>query len=138
MGMRVQQRIGSCYERLAQFLGEFRRLLLLLACLSDDKRIAAICGDGGPVSRDLGTMIVSLLDKFTAFDGTTNREVDFRRALVGAGSAGGGDSGDIEVLMEARTFAKKEFGLDVSLIAHLLLSLATRWTLAATNEGDAG
>ena len=143
VGMREKQRISSCYERLAQFLGEFRRLLLLLACLSDDKKIAAICGDGGPVSHNLGTMIVFLMDKFTAFDGTTNQEVDFRRALVGTGvnggnpgSAGGGDSSNIEVLMEARTFAKKEFGLDVSLIAHLLMSLAARWTLAAMNEGD--
>ncbi|KAL9180251.1 hypothetical protein ACHAXT_008221 [Thalassiosira profunda] len=138
MNPRTAGRLNNSYGRLASFLGSMRRYLMMLSYLSQDEGIAALLGgacDVNTASSDLGIMIVGLLDKFTGLDGGAANEVDFRAALKHAtdGVLLGQTalSANAKELLEARAFAQMEFGLDASVIAHLLLALAARWTLAA-------
>eukprot|EP00581_Thalassiosira_minuscula_P007282 CAMPEP_0183709898 /NCGR_PEP_ID=MMETSP0737-20130205/5843_1 /TAXON_ID=385413 /ORGANISM="Thalassiosira miniscula, Strain CCMP1093" /LENGTH=1734 /DNA_ID=CAMNT_0025938115 /DNA_START=280 /DNA_END=5484 /DNA_ORIENTATION=- len=139
-GMKEKATLDSCYGRLPSFLGAMRRLLLVLCYLSQDERIAAILGDS-VASPDIGVMIVSLVDKFTASNGGIHPLVDFRAALKSVANTASGRTpehatGSVKELLFARAFAKAEFGFDVSLISNLLLSLATRWSLAAAKQSQ--
>lgn len=140
MSPREEQVAMYSYRSVPGHLDSFRRLFLLLSSLSEDDRIASeIMGDCDPVASELGVMVISLLDKFTAANGATHPELDFCKVLSRAGTrqVAGSDNNYIKNLIDARTFAMKEFGFDVSMIAHLVMSLAARWSLAAKkSRGD--
>ena len=130
--------LQSSYGRLSSFLGAVRRLLLVLVFLSQEERVAAILGGGSGESSaaDMGIMIVSMLNKLTTSEGATHPQVDFRAALrrsSKSNTASGGRA--IDELLDARMFAIHEFGFDCSSLAHCLLALATRWTVAAKKTG---
>ena len=138
MDLQTKASLNSCYGRLPSFLRVMRSLLLLLSYLSQDDGIAALLGDSMSVSSDLGIMFISLLDKFTSADGGTNPVVDFRTALKhNTGGRALLESGATKTeLLNARTFARVEFGFDVSTITHFLLALASRWTDAASKRQE--
>ena len=140
MNPREEQVAMYSYRGVPGQLNSFRRLFLLLSSLSEDDRIASeIMGDCDPVASELGVMVISLLDKFTAANGATHPELDFCKVLSRAGTrqVAGSDNNYIKNLIDARTFAMNEFGFDVSMIAHLVMSLAARWSLAAKkSRGD--
>mmetsp|Transcript_24283 Transcript_24283/g.55064 ORF Transcript_24283/g.55064 Transcript_24283/m.55064 type:complete len:625 (+) Transcript_24283:1-1875(+) len=132
-------KLQSSYGRLPLFLGALRRLLLVLVYLSQEERVAAILGGGSGESSaaDMGIMIVSLLNKLTTSKGATHPLVDFRAALRRSSSKSNTASGGraTDELLDARLFAMNEFGFDCSSLAHCLLALATRWTVAAKKTG---
>ena len=129
-------------EGVASGLASSRRLLLLLCHLSEDDAIAALLGGartneiGGvqSVTRNVASMFMNFIDKLTGEDGGTNSELDFCSS-GGSGLQTTGDEGlRIQQLLDTRHFVAVEYGLDVSVLAHLFLALATRWHLAATNK----
>jgi hypothetical protein len=90
---------------------------------------------------DLGIVIVGLLHKLTASDGGTHPLVDFRVALKSLSTVASSQTstlttGPMNELIDARMFVEVEFGLDVSVLSHVLIALATRWTLAARRKTD--
>jgi Ubiquitin-conjugating enzyme len=133
---------------IACMLFSSRRMLLLLCHISEDKRIASICGgvntkgttatsNTAPV--DLASMFSNFMDRLTAEDGGTNPGLDLRRSTMPTSelclkSSKMSDSARhaaTKDLLWARRFVLDEYGLDISVMAHQFLALAARWHTAA-------
>ena len=141
-------------------LSQCRRLLMLLCNFSQEKKIAETlggkrppCGDkkslGKVATPDLANMFVNLIDRITDEDGGIHRELeienlkaDDRSAQILARLLSNGPNDELDLrlvdLVYSRRFALLEYGLDVSLLAHQFLALATRWHLAASFVGKDG
>ena len=132
----TKTRLHRMFEHLPNSLSGMRRQLLLLSYLSRDDSISKLLGDSS-VSSDLAVMIISLLDKFTSFEGCTHPFVDFNKALKTASGQNTPGSDSVKDLLDARMFTNIELGFDVSIISHLLFAMASRWTLAAGKDKNA-
>jgi len=129
-------------EGVASGLMSSRRLLLLLCHLSEDDAIAALLGGartneiGGvhSVTRNVAFMFMNFIDKLTGEDGGTNSELDFCSLGRSALQRMSDEDLHIQQLLDTRHFVAVEYGLDVSILAHLFLALAARWHSAATKK----
>ena len=142
LGYNEKRTIDSRASFLASFLGQSRRFLMLLACLSEDDRIASIIGGGSPtVSKDMAALVVSIFDKLTSTNGTTNSAIDFCKfhlSPYGDSQRGMTMAHPVEEILYARLFVRNEFGLDVSMLCHLLLGLCSRWHSASMRRNQGG
>ena len=140
LGYNEKRTMDSRASFLASFLGQSRRFLMLLACLSEDDRIASIIGGGSStVSKDVAALVVSIFDKLTSANGTTNSTIDFREfhlSSFGNSQRGMTMAHPAEEILYARLFVRNEFGLDVSMLCHLLLGLCSRWHSASMKLGQ--
>eukprot|EP00567_Pseudictyota_dubia_P001571 CAMPEP_0197465516 /NCGR_PEP_ID=MMETSP1175-20131217/64582_1 /TAXON_ID=1003142 /ORGANISM="Triceratium dubium, Strain CCMP147" /LENGTH=2057 /DNA_ID=CAMNT_0043001533 /DNA_START=366 /DNA_END=6539 /DNA_ORIENTATION=- len=135
------------YDFLAEAFGGAlsgaRRLLLLLTYLSEEESIASVLGGGTVASSQAAAVFVHFMDLFTAEDGGTNPDLDFRCSRVPTSKLIENFKAMLPKereryvtdLLQARQYVWKEFGLDCSIMAHWLLALATRWHRAAA-KGD--
>ena len=148
----ISRAFGQNFEFLsraiASSLFSSRRILLLLCHISEDQRIASICGgvntkgstctsNTAPV--DLASMFNNFIDRLTAEDGGTNPGLDLRQMTMPTSKLFSQSSkmsdnarhAAIKDLFWARRFVYEEYGLDVSVMAHQFLALAARWHAAA-------
>lgn len=141
-------------------LYQCRRLLMVLCNFSQEKQIAETLGGKRPgcsgkknfvklATQDLANMFVNLIYRITDEDGGIHGELEMqnleakdRSAQILARLLSNGPSEELNLqlknLVQSRRFALLEYGLDVSLLTHQFLALATRWHLAASFVGKDG
>jgi baculoviral IAP repeat-containing protein 6 len=129
-----------------------RRLLLLLIELSKEPKLASIFG-GSEVKEgrrqsaaaDLAIMAIHFLDRMTSSEGATDPGLDFREKTEETTLSLFGrlslmpleEKGKVaSSLAKSRYIARKEYGLDVSVISHGLLALAARWHLDSQSKSQ--
>jgi hypothetical protein len=133
---------------IASSLCSSRRMHLLLCHISEDQRIASICGgvntkgstgNSNTAPVDLASMFNNFIDRLTAEDGGTNPGLDLRQMTMPTSKLFSQASkmsdiarhAAIKDLLWARRFVYEEYGLDISVMAHQFLALAARWHTAA-------
>jgi len=140
-------------------LYQCRRLLMILCDFSREDKIAATLGGaqstltgkrlGKSAAPDLAAMFVNLMDRITDEDGGIHPELEKRQLYTDKNrSSALLDQIDsippaamtdyLDYFLESRRFALLEYGMDVSMLAHQFLALASRWHLAAVTVGEKG
>jgi hypothetical protein len=133
-----------------------RRMFLLLWAFSQEVRIAAVLGGrvepppelkssgrdavdaASSFIRDVVNMVVHFIDVCTGRDGGTHAELEMMLTETTSSMSQRFDSMSLqeqdalmEAMLESRSFAQQEIGLDISVVCHFLLALVSRWHLMA-------
>jgi hypothetical protein len=133
----VEQQASSA---VGQLLG-VRRFLRLLCAMSEDERIASYLGghavDMAKHKRfmfNLSSMVVHFLEKMTSRDGGTNQSLEegscepTSEVAARLGRLSIAEKTRLaEDVIRRRIRVKAEYGLDVGVLCHQLLALATKW-----------
>jgi len=140
-------------------LFQCRRLLMILCKFSLEEKIAASLGgnrdsigeeiSGKVAVRDLASMFVNLMDRFTAEDGGLDPELEMKpipkdeRSAEILSSLQGVNfpqviADKLHYLLYSRRFMLLQYGFDASLMAHQFFALAARWHSAAGIVGKDG
>jgi len=141
--------VQSTSQAVGMLLG-VRRSLILLCAMSEDEKIASYLGGYGFMETEdkgficgLSNTFIHFLEKLTSLDGGTNpdlEETDCEPTSNISSRLGALSSADkakfSEDVIRRRIRAKKEYGLDVSILCHQLLALAARWHLAAVKATE--